>query len=266
MLSRIATFLGLSLITALASPVHIGIADGRSLAMIRDVPAPPEITALLQGNQQFRDDIATSSDPTLLVDLAKNGQKPDFMFLGCRDSRVSEGTIFDAQPGTLFTQRNIGNQFNESDNNVNSVLAYILAYLTVRHVLVVGHIGCGGVGAAIASAPTPPLPRLSFQAWVQPIRELYQTSDRAEIVALRTANAANTTVAAPPLDNPGYIALVEENVKRVKSIVSSQHWAAYAANSTALEPVFVHGWVYDIRNGSLYNLKVTQGPPGVAIS
>ena len=101
------------------------------------------------------------------------------MFLGCSDSRVSEGTVFRAQPGTLFTQRNIANQYNPTDPNAQSVLAYAVAELGVKHIILMGHYGCGGVGASIIPPPASvDAANGAVQAWIQPIREIFQSSSR----------------------------------------------------------------------------------------
>lgn len=96
------------------------------------------------------------------------------------DSRVSEGTIFNAAPGTLFTERNIANQFVSSDINAVSVLSYAVSELGVEHVIVMGHFGCGGVGASILARPAGNVSYAdgAVQNWIEPIRNLFQTSTR----------------------------------------------------------------------------------------
>lgn len=164
----------------------------------------PDMTPLAEGNQVFRSEVANSSNPNLLEDLATNGQSPNFLFLGCRfvllsdlivsvadplhsslvtsfsDSRVSEGTIFNAQPGTIFTQRNIANQFQPVDNNAISVLSYGVQSLGVGHVIVMGHYGCGGVKAAMLPKPntTDDFSGNSVQGWINPIRYTFANSSR----------------------------------------------------------------------------------------
>ncbi|TEB23378.1 carbonic anhydrase [Coprinellus micaceus] len=173
---------------------------------------------LYQGNQAFRQE-----DPALLKDLALNGQHPPFLFLGCSDSRVSEGTVFDAKPGTLFTERNIANRYSFKDPNVRSALAYGLGELHTKHVIVMGHYGCGGVAASIATPPKLPWDEGTavVQGWINPIRKLYHTTKRKEVVELRQKNRGKSEVPAPPLHDPGFRALVEENVKvSVKKLAS----------------------------------------------
>ncbi|EAU89669.2 carbonic anhydrase [Coprinopsis cinerea okayama7 len=174
---------------------------------------------LYQGNQDFR---ATHADS---IKKLSTGQAPKFLFLGCSDSRVPEGTVFNAKPGTFFAERNIANLFEQQDNNVKAIVSYGVEHLHVKHIIVMGHYGCGGVQAAIASPP--PLPwdeaTTSIQTWIKPIRKLYQTSNRREIVELRERNEGEEEVAGPPTHDPGFRALVEENVKStVSNIVRSK--------------------------------------------
>lgn len=245
----------------------------------------PDLVYLAEGNQDFRSAVANSSNPNLLQDLTANGQHPEYLFLGCSDSRVSEGTIFSAPPGALFTQRNIANQFQPTDNNAISVLSYGVQSLGVGHIVVMGHYGCGGVQAAMLPRPntTDDPTGCSVQSWINPIRYTYMNSTRPEIVAFREANQNQTDVDPPKFDNPAFRALVEENVKdTVFNILISptmqQHWNAYIAqeqgqNSTntptrrdsdsgALKPVYVHGFVYDISTGYVTDLQVSFGPHG----
>ncbi|KAG6838631.1 hypothetical protein H0H87_002649 [Tephrocybe sp. NHM501043] len=97
--------------------------------------------------------------------------------------RVGEQVIFSAEPGTLFTTGNVANQFHEHDLNSKAVLAYAVNVLHVKHVIVMGHYGCGGVAAATqahnAIDEDDPV-----QAWIAPIRHIYETSERYVVVFL----------------------------------------------------------------------------------
>lgn len=238
----------------------------------------PEMEVLFEGNKKFRDGVQ-ATDPGLLKKLTDDGQAPPFMFIGCSDSRVSEGTVFNAKPGTFFTERNIANQFHATDANAHSVMAYAISELGVKHLIVMGHYGCGGVAAAIATAPSAPIDAANgaVQNWIDPIRAIFQTSTRPEIVELREKNKLLAKVEEPEPQEPGFRALVEENVKaNVRRIatdsVIANHFAALAGNSTvkrsshhsgeAIGDVFIHGWVYDIENGEVRDLGVSVGPPG----
>ncbi|KAF8889693.1 carbonic anhydrase [Infundibulicybe gibba] len=173
----------------------------------------PAMQRLADGNNTFR--ARTEAQYPGFFKQSAEGQSPPFFYLGCADSRLSEGTLTGADSGTLFAQRNIANQFREGDVNTHPALAYGVATLGVSHILVVGHYGCRGVGAAMSAPPSPPLDAgsQSVQDWIFPIRELYEMSTRAEIVQLRNQNQGVTHVDMHDLHNPGFRALVEENVK-----------------------------------------------------
>ncbi|KIM46966.1 hypothetical protein M413DRAFT_422536 [Hebeloma cylindrosporum] len=235
-----------------------------------------DLELLSRGNKAFRDNIA-ASDPGLLQKLADEGQSPPFLFLGCSDSRVSEGTVFNAKPGELFAARNIANQFLGADVNVQSVLAYGVAAVGVKHVIVMGHYGCGGVAAAIASPPKGQIDAANgvVQNWIEPIREIFRTSNRSEIVELRNKNAGRADIEEPKINEPGFRALVEDNVKAsVRRIATSpviaNHYGLFKSRTRdstnkPAHDVFIHGWVYNIVNGEIYDLGVSVGPPGKTI-
>ncbi|KAG6898989.1 hypothetical protein C0993_002010, partial [Termitomyces sp. T159_Od127] len=227
---------------------------------------PPEIEALYRGNQRFRDAVAASATPNVLKDLAAQGQRPPFLLLDCSDSRVGEQVIFSVEPGVLFTTGNVANQFHEHDLNSKAVLAYAVDALRVKHVIVMGHYGCGGVAAATlphdARDQDDPV-----QAWIAPIRHIYETSERPEIASHRAARKESGAKPAPPhLHDAGFRALVEENVKAnvrrvARSVVISNHYKSLETDTERIG-VFIHGWVYDIETGEVADLGVTVGPPG----
>jgi len=241
-----------------------------------------QVQALLDGNRRFAHEIE-QTDPGLLQHLAENGQKPPFMYFGCSDSRVSESQVFEAKPGTLFTQRNIANRFNESDTGINSALAYAVSSLGVQHVIVMGHYGCGGVEASMTYLPDEDGDFSSGTAairdWIEPIHDIFVTSNRSEIVEFRE-KSGNDTNKSPPasLYDPAFMALVEENVKAGVLAVSrsavlresydrfeesKSHLKSRAAAPDAPKAVFIHGWVYNIETGLVKDLNVTISPPGV---
>ncbi|KAG6873127.1 hypothetical protein C0995_002501 [Termitomyces sp. Mi166 len=219
---------------------------------------PPEIEALYRGNQRFRDAVAASATPNLLKDLAAQGQH-----------RVGEQVIFSVEPGVLFTTGNVANQFHEHDLNSKAVLAYAVDSLRVKHVIVMGHYGCGGVAAATlphdARDQDDPV-----QAWIAPIRHIYETSDRPEIASHRAARKESGAKPTPPhLHDAGFRALVEENVKAnvrriARSGVISNHYKSLETDPERIG-VFIHGWVYDIETGEVADLGVAVGPPGRTI-
>ncbi|KAF8637702.1 hypothetical protein AX16_010777 [Volvariella volvacea WC 439] len=265
----------------------------------------PELEELYKGNQRFLKSVR-ETEPEMLKELAYEGQKPPFLFIDCCDSRSNEAAIFSAKPGLMFTAGNIANQFHEHDLNSRSILAYAVEHLKVTHVIIMGHYGCGGVAAAMqgqdaavdahnhhAHATTMTEADTTLEDWIAPIREVYLTSDRPEIVE-RREREKTTKLGPPGLHDPAFRALVEENVKAsVKRLASSKiittHYNNFRAPShvftvmddtatadttpppaptpevTAPKDVFIHGWVYDIEDGHVSDLGVSVGPPGKSL-
>jgi carbonic anhydrase len=224
---------------------------------------------MFKGNQEYRK-IMSRDYPGLLERLSER-QSPPFFMLTCADSRVSEQDIFNAKLGTMFTASNIANQFNQDDAATSSVLAFSVGVLKVKHIVVMGHYGCAGVAAAMVSPPAPPLSpgATVVQEWISPIRRVFRTSERPELVAYRQQLAIYPDLPEPEFHNPAFRALVEENVKAsVKRIKDSEfireHFVTLTDTPTA-EPIFVHGWVYDMEDGLVHDLKVSAGPPGTPI-
>ncbi|KIM31864.1 hypothetical protein M408DRAFT_327270 [Serendipita vermifera MAFF 305830] len=249
----------------------------------------PAVQDALAGNERFRQ---TRNDSAIRA-LVADGQKPPFMMVSCSDSRAPEATIFDSQPGTFFMERNIANQYKPGDENAQSVMAYGVRVLGVQHVVVMGHYGCGGIAAAIASAPKTNINVATHivQTWIGDVRALYLSSNRTEIAEMRTRNlereAAGETVEEPDVQEPGFRALVEENVKQqVKRITESSVISnlneevilklntdgtrradapaeeGAGGEEATLIPVFVHGWVHDIETGEVIDLNISTGPAG----
>ena len=105
---------------------------------------------LIKGNEEWVKE-KLSLDPDYFTNLAK-GQKPEFLWIGCSDSRVPANEITKTKSGEIFVHRNIANQVIHSDTNMLSVLQYAIEYLHVKHVIVCGHYECGGVKAAMSNS------------------------------------------------------------------------------------------------------------------
>ncbi|KAG9221400.1 hypothetical protein CCMSSC00406_0008344 [Pleurotus cornucopiae] len=168
---------------------------------------------------------------------------------------LSEGTLFHTAPGVVFAERNIAAQYYEDDKNGNAVLVYATAHLGVHNIIVMGHYGCGGVAAAVTSTVNSKqdASKDPIEAWIWPIRDIYLKSKRGEIVTLREKNKKLKTIAAPALNDTGYKALVEENVKaNVQRIHKSKAAAGHKGRKAA-----IYGWVYDIATGDIKDLGVT---------
>ena len=168
-------------------------------------------------------------------------QAPEYLWIGCADSRVPANDIVGLDPGELFVHRNVANLAPPQDANYLSVLQFAVDVLKVKHIMVVGHYGCGGVAAAIDGRR-----RGLVDHWLHPIREVYQ-HNRGELDALADPSARLSR-------------LCELNVMRQVANVASDVFVqeAWARGQT----LCVHGWVYSLSDGLIKDLDVTvAGPP-----
>jgi carbonic anhydrase len=176
----------------------------------------------------------TERDPDFFSRLATH-QDPDFLFIGCADSRVPANEIMGLEPGEVFVHRNVANLVVGTDINAQSVIEYAVGHLDVKHVIVCGHYGCGGVAAAMQPADLGLL-----NGWLREIRDVYRLHQK-ELEAIEDTDAR-------------YRRLVELNVREqcVNVIKTAVVLKKYAHTG---HPV-VHGWVYDVANGLLCDLEV----------
>jgi len=172
------------------------------------------------------------TDAHYFENLSK-GQNPEFLYIGCSDSRVTAEDLMGIKPGEAFVHRNIANLVNNIDLNVMSVVNYAVRHLEVNHVVVCGHYNCGGVKAAMQSQDLGLL-----NPWLRNIRDVYRLH-KTELNALD--------------EDARYDRLVELNVQEqcVNLIKTAAVQEAY--NKRGLK---VHGWVFDIRTGQLIDLKI----------
>ncbi len=170
-------------------------------------------------------------------------QAPEYLWIGCSDSRVPANDIIDLDPGEVFVHRNVANLAPPQDANYLSVLQFAVDVLKVKHVLVVGHYGCGGIRAAVDGAR-----RGLVDHWLHPIREVY-AANRPELDAIGDETARLNR-------------LCELNVVRQVRNVASDVFVqdAWARG----QPLSVHGWVYSLANGLVTDLEVTVSNPGEA--
>lgn len=171
-------------------------------------------------------------------------QGPQYLWIGCSDSRVPANEIVGLAPGELFVHRNVANLAPPQDANYLSVLQFAVDVIKVRHVIVVGHYGCGGIAAAVDGRR-----RGLVDHWLHPIREVYE-AHRAELDAIAGEKAR--------LDR-----LCELNVRRQVRNVGSDVFVqeAWARG----QPLSVHGWVYALGTGLVKDLGTTvRGPRDMA--
>lgn len=172
-------------------------------------------------------------DPEYFNNLVK-GQSPDFLYIGCSDSRVTAEDLMGVQPGEVFIHRNIANMVVSIDLNVMSVINYAVKHLKVKHIIVCGHYACGGVKAAMQPADMGIL-----NPWLRNIRDVYRIH-KEELNAIEEESAR-------------YDRLVELNVQEqcINVIKLAAVQEAYKERG-----ITVHGWVFDIHSGKLIDLKI----------
>lgn len=162
-------------------------------------------------------------------------QNPDYLYIGCSDSRVTAEELMGVQPGEVFVHRNVANLVNATDLNVMAVINYAVRHLDVKHIIVCGHYNCGGVKAAMQ-----PKDLGILNPWLRNIRDVYRLH-KEELSAI-------------PVEHDRYNRLVELNVQEqcvnVVKLASIQQ--GYIKNGYPL----VHGWVFDLKNGLLKDLQL----------
>jgi carbonic anhydrase len=160
-------------------------------------------------------------------------QRPDYLWIGCSDSRVPANEIVGLDPGEMFVHRNIANIITPGDANALAVVQYAIETLHVRHIIVCGHYGCGGVLAALEGGVSGAVER-----WLAPLRHIaYEHSAELDAIGDRDAR---------------WRRLCEINVcQQVRRLQSTD--VLSAAQARGIE-VHVHSWIYDLRDGLLRDL------------
>ena len=173
------------------------------------------------------------SDDKYFEKLA-DGQTPEFLYIGCSDSRVSAEDLMGLQPGQVFVHRNIANMVPNTDLNSMSVINYAVASLKVNHIVVCGHYGCGGVLAAMQQADLGIL-----NPWLRNIRDVFRLH-RSELDAIED-------------EDQKYRRLVELNVQEQCINVIKTAEVQRANRQRNLK---VYGWVFDLHTGKLIDLNI----------
>lgn len=173
-------------------------------------------------------------DPEFFTNLAQ-GQNPEYLWIGCCDSRIPAEQITGLEPGEAFVHRNIANLVCNGDLNVMSVINYAIRHLKVKHVIVCGHYGCGGVQAAMN-----PRDLGLLNPWLRNIRDVYRLHE-AELDAISDTTAR-------------YNRLVELNViEQCRNIVKTAAvQQSYANNGFPI----VSGWVFRLEDGLIKDLEI----------
>ncbi len=166
-----------------------------------------------------------------------NVQKPEFLWIGCADSRVPANEITGTNPGEVFVHRNIANMVVHTDMNMLSVLDYAVNVLEVNHVIVCGHYGCGGVKAAMMNKQVG-----LIDNWIRHIKDVYRMH-QDELEAITDMKERE--------DRFIELNVIEQVYDLGKTSIIQNSWQKRGGP-------YVHGWVYDIRNGLIKDLKVSM--------
>jgi carbonic anhydrase len=193
----------------------------------------------LKSNNRAWAERMTAADAGFFKRL-EHQQAPEYLWIGCSDSRVPANEIVDLDPGELFVHRNVANLAPPQDANYLSVLQFAVDVIKVKHILVVGHYGCGGVAAAVDGKR-----RGLVDHWLHPIREV--------------AHEHRHVLDAIPGERERLNRLCELNVIRQVRNVASDVFVQDAWGRG--QQLSVHGWVYTLGSGLVNDLNVTVSAP-----
>lgn len=188
---------------------------------------------LFENNKDWAKKVV-SADPTFFEQLSKQ-QAPDYLWIGCADSRVPATEICGLMPGEMFVHRNVANLVVHTDFNCLSVLQYAVDVLKVKHVIICGHYGCGGVFAAMDSAP-----HGLIDNWLRNIKDVYAThASELDGIADSTerGNRLCELNVAAQVHNLGSTTIVQDAWRRKQELT-------------------IHGWIYGLGDGLLKDLDL----------
>lgn len=189
---------------------------------------------LLLENRAWSEDLL-ARDPDYFVDLAKE-QSPEFLWIGCSDSRVPAETVVNAQPGEIFVHRNIANQVIITDFNCLSVLQYAIVVLKVKHIIVCGHYGCGGIRAALQPQKSD---LVINNKWLMHIKDVYRLHQN-ELEQLDPAEKTDR--------------LIELNI--IEQVYRLAHTSIVQSAWKHGHKLTLHGWVYGLNDGLIQELII----------
>lgn len=191
---------------------------------------------LFENNREWARKIA-EEQPGFFEQLSKQ-QAPDILWIGCADSRVPANEIINLPPGEVFVHRNIANLVVHTDLNCLSVIQYAVEVLKVKHIIVCGHYGCGGVAASMEQEA-----HGLIDNWLRHIRDVYRFHrgqlDEIDDPAMRRDRLCELNV-------------IEQVANVCNTTIVSNAWKAG-------QPLNVHGWIYRLEDGLLKDLDVTAG-------
>jgi len=192
------------------------------------------LSQLFERNKQWASGIS-KKDPSFFQKLSEQ-QSPQYLWIGCADSRVPANEIVDLMPGELFVHRNVANLVIHTDLNCLSVLQFAVDVLKVKHVMVVGHYGCGGVKAALQNG------KLGLiDNWLRHIQDIHHTH-RQIVDGLKTEEEK--------VDKLCELNVIEQAFNVTKTTIIQEAWDRG-------QDVAIHGWIYGLKDGLLRDLKCT---------
>jgi carbonic anhydrase len=192
-----------------------------------------EYLRLLENNKAWVTQ-KNEQDPDFFTNLAK-GQAPEYLWIGCSDSRVPANEITGTNPGEMFVHRNIANMVVHSDMNLLSVLSYAVEYLKVKHIIVCGHYDCGGVMAAMGNKQYG-----LIDNWLRHIKDVYRYY-HDELDSIKDENIRARRFVE--------LNVIEQVRDLGKTSIVQNAWRNK-------QPLYIHGWVYDLHDGLINDLGV----------
>jgi len=194
-----------------------------------------ESYAKLLSNNRTWVDKQLQQDPEFFKTLAK-GQSPEILWIGCADSRVPANEVTGTKPGEVFVHRNIANVCVHTDMNMLSVLDYAVNVLKVKHVIVAGHYGCGGVAAALSNKQFG-----LIDNWLRHIKDVYR---------LHSHELDRITNQEQKVNRLVELNVTEQAYNLCKTTIIQNAWKERS-------DLFVHGWIVDISTGLIKDLGVS---------
>lgn len=195
---------------------------------------PNSLNHLFQKNREWAEKV-NNEDPNFFETLSKQ-QKPEYLWIGCADSRVPANQIVDLLPGEVFVHRNIANVVVHTDLNCLSVIQFAVDVLKVKHIMVVGHYGCGGIKAAMDADE-----HGLIDNWLRHIKDVYRLHKK-EVDGIED-------------EHQRFDRMCELNVMEQVSHVSQSSIVQNAWKNG--QELHVHGWCYSINNGHITDLDAT---------
>lgn len=192
-----------------------------------------KVRQLIANNKEWAK-LMLEEDPQFFADLVAQ-QSPEYLWIGCSDSRVPANQVVGMAPGELFVHRNVANQVIQTDFNCLSVVQYAVDALQVKHILVVGHYGCGGVRAATENCT-----HGLVDHWLYPIKDIYR-DHHLELEALDEGAR---------IDRLCELNVIEQVRNLAKTTIVQNAWERG-------QELAIHGWVYSLEDGLVRDMEVT---------